>query len=157
MITLFLFSLLALPITLPVDGILDQAVSHYERGEYQKSIDLLSSVDDPSGEINLWLAKSYLKAREWDKAVKTMEKTVEKEPSNAIYHLWLGRAYGERADNRLWPLNDARRLLSEFKKAREISPDSIGIRFDLLEFYAQAPGIVGGGEDKARAEADSKP
>ncbi len=156
MIALFLFGLLGLTMASPADGTLDEAVSNYEKGEYQKSIELLHTVrdtEDVSPDIYLWLAKSYLKVREWDKAVQSMEKAVELSPSDAMYHLWLGRAYGERADNRIWGLGDAKRLLREFIKAREISPDSIDIRFDLLEFYAQAPGIVGGSENKAWDEA----
>ncbi|MEJ2110749.1 MAG: hypothetical protein P8Z37_12740, partial [Acidobacteriota bacterium] len=104
-----------------------------------------------------WLAKSYLKNREWDNAVDTMRKSVEMEPSNATYHLWLGRCYGARADNRfpLFAYGDAKHLLEEFKLARELAPKDIGIRFDLMEFYAQAPGIAGGDEEKAWAEAEA--
>jgi len=83
-----------------------------------------------------------------------MEKAVAMEPSNALYRLWLGRAYGGRAENRTFGFNDARRLLKEFKKASELAPDNTEIRFDLLEYYIQAPGIVGGSRDKAWEEAE---
>jgi tetratricopeptide (TPR) repeat protein len=153
----FLLFLLALPLTSTPDQTLDQAMKHYEKGEYEEAVELLSKIGDSSNnaaEAKFWLGKSYLKVSEWDEAVRAMENAVRIEPSNALYHLWLGRAYGFRADNRIFGFNDARRLLKEFKKARELDPENINIRFDLVEFYAQAPGIVGGGKDKARQEAE---
>jgi len=149
--------LLVLPSATPPEEILNQAVNHYQKGEYKKAVDLLAPIGkkpDATAEISFWLGKSFLKVREWDKAVKEMEKIVEMEPANAVYHLWLGRAYGARAENRFFGFNDARRLHGEFKKAKALAPENIDIRFDLLEFYAQAPGIVGGGEDKAWIEAE---
>ncbi len=35
----------------------------------------------------------------------------------------------------------------------QLSPSSVDARTDLAEFYLEAPGIVGGGQDKARAQA----
>jgi Tfp pilus assembly protein PilF len=37
----------------------------------------------------------------------------------------------------------------------QLSPSNVDARSDLAEFYLEAPGIVGGGQDKARAEARS--
>ena len=156
-ITVLLF-LLVIPSVSQSEGILDQAIQQYEKGEYPKAVELLSKTGNASSvsaEVKFWLGKSYLKVRKWDKAVEAMEKAVQIEPSNALYHLWLGRAYGFRADNRLFGYNDARRLLKEFRKACELAPDNITVRFDLLEFYTQAPGIVGGGKDKAWLEAEA--
>lgn len=156
MYRLFWIFLLVLPMASRAEGILDQAVGYYEIGQYRKTADLLAPLadkPDASAEIGFWLGKTYLKIRKWDQAVDKLERSVALAPSNALYRLWLGRAYGARADNRRFGFNDARRLLKEYKKAEELAPDNIDIRFDLLEFYAQAPGIVGGGEDKAWAEA----
>jgi len=40
-----------------------------------------------------------------------------------------------------------------FERAVALSPDSVDARADLAEFYLEAPSIVGGGQDKARAQA----
>jgi tetratricopeptide (TPR) repeat protein len=45
--------------------------------------------------------------------------------------------------------------LREFKTARKLSPKNLDIRFDLLEFYLEAPGIMGGSKDNANAEAQA--
>ncbi len=46
-------------------------------------------------------------------------------------------------------------MRTEFEHAVEFTPRSWEARTDLAEFYLEAPGIVGGGEDKARAQADA--
>lgn len=148
--------LMVLPLGSQPEGTLDRAIELFGRGEYRKADDLLSTQSDSSedsAEIQFWLGKTYLKIREWDNAVKAMQKAVKMKPSNARFRLWLGRAYGARAENSLIGFGDARRVIREFKKAGELDPENITIRFDLLEFYAQAPGIVGGGKDKAWVEA----
>jgi tetratricopeptide (TPR) repeat protein len=68
----------------------------------------------------------------------------------------LGRIYGEKADRAgfLNAMGLAKKVRSEFERAVEFSPSSWEARTDLAEFYLEAPGIVGGGKDKARAQAE---
>jgi len=140
------------------DAGFEDAVRLYQRGEFKQAIDLLrrlNEADSGKPEIRLWLGKSYLKIRRWDDAVREMEKAVEMDPSNAKYHLWLGRACGSQAEHSSFlkaPFR-ARRVLKEFETARDLDPEDVDVRFDLLEYYLQAPGFLGGGQDKAKAEA----
>lgn len=132
------------------------AIRLYETGDYQKAADLLTASNAGSdAEANLWLGKSYLRLRRWDDAIKTLSQAVRLAPGNGTLHLWLGRAYGEKANRALVfsAFGLARKVASEFEAAVRLSPDNLDARFDLLEFYLQAPGIVGGGRDKALAEA----
>jgi tetratricopeptide (TPR) repeat protein len=102
------------------------------------------------------LCRAYFSENNWDRAITACEKAVGLEPNNAEYHLWLGRAYGEKADasNFLTAAGLARKVRSEFERAVLLSPQDAVARTDLAEFYLEAPGIVGGGQDKARAQAD---
>jgi tetratricopeptide (TPR) repeat protein len=77
------------------------------------------------------------------------------DPDNAQYHLWLGRVYGEKADHAgfLTAAGLAKKVRNEFETAVRLNPDSAEARTDLAEFYLEAPGIVGGGRDKAEAQA----
>jgi tetratricopeptide (TPR) repeat protein len=139
---------------------LDNAIQLYEKGEFRQAVDVLKQFTQTSpkdAETRFWLAKSYMKTREWGAAVREMEKAVELQPSNPLYHLWLGRACGERASRAFFTtaFSLARRVLKEFEIAKNLSPKDPGIRFDLLEFYLQAPGMIGGGKDKALTEAQS--
>jgi tetratricopeptide (TPR) repeat protein len=149
------------PSMLRQDGNLEEAIRFYEKGEFKKAENLLislskSSRDDPK--VRLWLGKTYIKTRQWDDAVKEMEKATQIEPSNALYRLWLGRACGYLAEHTSkfppWtPIGRAQRVIKEFEAASKLAPDDLDIRFDMLDFYLQAWKIVGGDDNKAKAEA----
>lgn len=101
------------------------------------------------------LCRSYLTLGSWDRGIAACEKAVSLEPNNFLYHLWLGRIYGEKADaaNFLSAAGLAGKVRREFERAVSLNPDSAEARTDLAEFYLEAPGIVGGGQDKALAQA----
>src|SRR5437868_10806215 len=42
------------------------------------------------------LCRAYYALQNWDAAISACQKAVEIEPNNSTYHLWLGRAYGEK-------------------------------------------------------------
>jgi tetratricopeptide (TPR) repeat protein len=48
----------------------------------------------------------------------------------------------------------ARKCRAAYEKAVELEPTNLNFRRSLLNFYRQAPGIVGGGMDKAYAQAE---
>jgi len=156
-----LLALLLLFVIVPdacAGGSVDEGIRLYTLGQFNQAVKALSQARDASPDdhtVRFWLGKSHLKTREWDKAVHEMEKAVQLQPSNAKYHLWLGRACGSKASNTIFfkALGWARRVVTEFETARQIAPDDVDVRFDLLEYYLEAPGIVGGGRAKAEAEA----
>jgi tetratricopeptide (TPR) repeat protein len=94
---------------------------------------------------------------EWDRGIPACERAVHLDSTNAMYHLWLGRIYGERADRAgfLTAAGLAKKVRTEFERAVEFDPSNVAARTDLAEFYFSAPGIVGGGKDKARAQAEA--
>lgn len=104
-----------------------------------------------------YLCRAYYAVDDWDHAVSNCEKAVKLVPQSSEYHLWLGRAYGLKADhvNPFSAASLAGKLRKEFERAVELAPDSADARSDLGEFYVDAPGIVGGGLDKAHAQADA--
>jgi tetratricopeptide (TPR) repeat protein len=71
--------------------------------------------------------------------------------------LWLGRAYGMKARHAgpIAAFRLARRVQACFAKAVELDTDNTAALSDLGEYYVDAPAIVGGGLDKARALAAS--
>jgi tetratricopeptide (TPR) repeat protein len=142
-----------------VEGVeLKDGIHLYQKGEFKEAADLLKQLKDShpdSAEIRFWLSKSYAKTRKWDDAVREMEKAAELQPDSAKYHLWLGRFCGFQAEHSsiFKKFFRARPVLKEFETARDLSPGDLDVRFDLLEYYLQAPGFMGGGGDKAEAEA----
>jgi tetratricopeptide (TPR) repeat protein len=101
------------------------------------------------------LCRAFLLLSSWDAGISACEKAVSLQPDNSAYHLWLGRIYGEKADkaNFLVASGLAGKVRTEFEKAVQLSPGNIAARSDLAEFYLEAPSIVGGGRDKAEAQA----
>jgi tetratricopeptide (TPR) repeat protein len=110
----------------------------------------------PTAESFNLLCRAYFDLDDWDAGIPACEKAVSLAPDNGLYHLWLGRIYGEKADRSgfLKAAGLAKKVRSEFERAVEFDPRNWEAHTDLAEFYLEAPGIVGGGEDKARVQAD---
>jgi tetratricopeptide (TPR) repeat protein len=69
--------------------------------------------------------------------------------------MWYGRALGEKADRAtfLTAYSLAKRVKAEFEEATRLNPRNAEALADLSEFYISAPGVVGGGIDKAESVA----
>jgi tetratricopeptide (TPR) repeat protein len=100
------------------------------------------------------LCRAYFSMGDWDHGISACEKAVALEPNNSRYHMWLGRIYGEKADgsNFFSAASLAGKVRTEFETAVRLDPNNVDARSDLGEFYLEAPGIVGGGRDKAEAQ-----
>jgi tetratricopeptide (TPR) repeat protein len=127
----------------------------YEKGDYGKAISILKEAaeKEPSdGDIQLLLIKSYLEDKKYDEAVKAGEKAVADNPKSSLYHQWLGEAYGGKADHAsaLSAYGLARKTQKEFETAVQLDEHNYDAAQDLVEYDCTAPGMVGGGEDKAQ-------
>jgi tetratricopeptide (TPR) repeat protein len=134
--------------TLIASGRVDEALTAL-RGQIN------TSPNDPVAH-NL-LCRAYFSLGQWDRGIADCEKAVWLAPDNSQFHLWLGRIYGEKADKSgfMTAAGLARKVRDEFEKTVHLNPRSVDARSDLAEFYLEAPGIVGGGRDKAQGQADS--
>jgi tetratricopeptide (TPR) repeat protein len=134
------------PQDLLAQGRVDQAVQILQDQIHQ----------NPNAESYNLLCRAYFELDDWNPAVSACETAVSMESGNGLYHMWLGRTYGEKANrvNFLSATGLARKVRSEFERAVELSPGNVDARTDLAEFYLEAPAIVGGGKDKARAQAN---
>jgi tetratricopeptide (TPR) repeat protein len=122
-------------------------------GSIDNAIKTLSGKNDAAS-LNL-LSRADYAIEQWDNAVKNGERAVSASPDNALYHLWLGREYGEKASaaNPLSAASLARKAKSEFEQAVKLDPANVQAHADLAEYYTEAPSIMGGGTDKARDQA----
>jgi tetratricopeptide (TPR) repeat protein len=114
----------------------------------------ISNAPNDAASYNL-LCRAYFSLADWNRGIAACQKAVSLDPSNSRYHLWLGRLYGEKADssNFLTAAGLAKNVRNEFETAVRLSPDNTEARTDLAEFYLEAPGIVGGGQDRAEEQA----
>jgi Tfp pilus assembly protein PilF len=101
------------------------------------------------------LGKAALEKHDADKAAEYFEKAVAQQPKNALYHYWLGSAYGTQAQKASFfaQARLAGKIKDEFEKAVELDPNLIDARFGLVDFYTMAPSIAGGSEEKAMQQA----
>jgi tetratricopeptide (TPR) repeat protein len=101
-------------------------------------------------------SRAYYATEEWDAAIQNAERAVSLRGDDSQYHLWLGRAYGQKAaeiGNPLTAASLARKAKNEFERAVELNPRNVSARADLSEYYVEAPVIMGGGLSKARNQA----
>jgi tetratricopeptide (TPR) repeat protein len=90
-----------------------------------------------------------------DAAVSALEKAVAQSPNDAVAHYWLGSAYGTKAQQSgmFSAAMLAPKVKEQFEKAVAVDPKYVEARMGLVEFYAVAPGFMGGDFDKAAAQA----
>ena len=151
---LFLFSLLLVVSS----AFADSAREMLAAGRIDEVISVLNSrlASTPTdAESSNLLCRAYYALEDWDRAESSCKKAIALDPNNSRYHRWLAHVYGEKADriNFLSAAGLAGKTREEFERAVQLNPDDVDARVDLAEFYFEAPGIVGGGNDKARAQA----
>ncbi len=105
---------------------------------------------DPSA--HLLLCRVFYAQEMSDRAIEQCEAAAAADRASDIY-LWLGRAQGQKAAkaNPLSAFALARKARISFETAVAINGANLPALSDLGEFYVNAPSIVGGGLDKARA------
>jgi tetratricopeptide (TPR) repeat protein len=140
----------------PVES-LKAAHAAYDAGDYPKAAQLLlnaAALSPRDGEIDLLLAKTYYESQQHDAAIASAEKAVALDPQNSMYHEWLGKVNGEKADHAgiFSALSLAKKARREFERAIQLDERNFSAHQALIEFDCSAPGIAGGGEDKARSE-----
>jgi tetratricopeptide (TPR) repeat protein len=103
------------------------------------------------------LCRVYYQEQRWDDAIRECEAAVRLMPLDSGYHLWLGRAYGEKADSihSIKAYDLAKKVRDEFERAVQLDRGNVDALSDLAAFYTAAPGIVGGGKKKAQGVAQA--
>ncbi len=145
---------------LPYASVASSATTLLEQGRVDEAIsEFQSRVNKYPNEAESYnlLCRAYFQIGEWDRGISACERATALDPSNGVYHLWLGRAYGEKADSSsfITAAGLAKKVRQEFETAVQLAPNNADARNDLAEFYLEAPGIVGGGRDKAENQAQA--
>jgi Flp pilus assembly protein TadD len=134
-----------------------QAATLYERTNYQQSLHVLAGDPSPDASVYLLSGKDWFMLGDYKRATEFFEKAVSLAPANSDFELWLGRAWGRRAESSNWLMAgvDASRARQCFERAVALNPQNHEASNDLFDFYLNAPGFLGGGIDKAEAIARS--
>lgn len=134
--------------------LLSQANAALQAGEADKALSLLSSLyqsgANPAEAHNLECRVRYT-LEQWNAAADQCQRAVNQDGQNSNYHMWLGRALGEKANHASFmsAYSLGKQVRTEFEAAARLNPHNAEALADLGEFYYSAPGVVGGGSDKA--------
>jgi tetratricopeptide (TPR) repeat protein len=135
---------------------IQRARALYQRTDYEAVVRLLDNQSDQGAAENALLGKAYYQIGEYKKATDSLERAIEKDPKNSDYYDWLGKVYGKRAETSsiLTAWSYAPKCRKNFERAIELDPKNLEAIDDLFEYSINAPGLVGGGVDKAAAVAE---
>ena len=102
-----------------------------------------------------YLGRVAFAEEDFEAAIGWFTRAADGEGCPAEAHLWLGRAYGYQAQrsNLLRKPLLARKVHTHLEQAVACDPDHVAARWDLMEYYAKAPGFLGGSRRKAGEQA----
>jgi tetratricopeptide (TPR) repeat protein len=131
---------------------------YLERGksaEAQKAFEAIAAEDPKNADAQIFLGQLALRRDDVDKAKPYIEKALQLAPNNAEAHRVMGDIYGRQAQKAsiFSQPGLAKKCLAEYERAVALDPKNIDAHASLFEFYRRAPGIMGGGADKALATA----
>ncbi len=128
----------------------------YQRTDYEKALRVLSGITGRSASIYILTGKCHYMLGEFKKASEALEEAVRLAPDISEAHLWLGRAYGRRAETSTFLTSPglAAKARASFERAVTLDPANTEAASDLFEYYLEAPGFLGGGMEKAKALAE---
>lgn len=134
----------------------DEARKLYHLSEFDKSLQVLKEVPDKDASVWELMGQNYYGQADFKKATEALEKAAALNPSSSDVQLWLGRAYGRRAETSspITAPGHANRARQYFEKATQLNPNNLDAQSDLFEYYLEAPGFLGGGFEKAAAVAE---
>jgi tetratricopeptide (TPR) repeat protein len=130
----------------------ERARELYQKAGYADAIAVLKQQGESDAQILDLLGQCYYQLGDFKKATDALEKAATFAPSDSMIQTWLGRAWGERAATS-FPLAaaaHARKAREAFERAVRLDPANAAAMNDLFDYYIQAPGIMGGGVEKAR-------
>ncbi len=131
----------------------ERAKELYHRTAYNESLAILAPTANKDAATLQLIGQDYFMLAEYKKSTDALEKAAAIDPQNQQIVHWLGRAYGRRAETSgpFTAPGYATKARQMFEKAVALDPSNKEATGDLLDFYLDAPGFLGGGVQKAEA------
>ncbi len=94
---------------------------------------------------------AHFEDEKYSEAIKKLKVAVEIDPKVAEYHHILAKSYGREAERTNWfkAISYAKKTLVHLEIAAELDSQNIDILDDLMDYYREAPGFLGGDSEKA--------
>ena len=131
----------------------ERAQRLFNNTDFDGALRILIASNPKDGPSLLLAGRSYYMTGDFKKSTDYFLKAVAAEPSKSNYYMWLGRAFGRRAETSsfLTAASYATKARENFERSVALNPKNLEAMMDLFEYYLQAPGLLGGGLEKARA------
>lgn len=130
---------------------LNKARDLYQHTDYEASLKEARAIKSPNAAAYALIGQDLFMLGNYKQAIDNLQKAAALEPQNSDYQLWLGRAWGRRAETAspfTAPIA-ASKARQYFELAVKLDPSNKEASGDLLDYYLDAPGFLGGGLDKA--------
>jgi tetratricopeptide (TPR) repeat protein len=137
----------------------NEALRLFDNGKFTQSKPLFLEAlkEDPNKAESYYYLGILAINSDYDGAIDYLKKAVDLDGAVAKYHFMLGNAYGVKAQRAgiLSKFGAASDCKKEYLTAIGLDPKFTDARINLIEYYLQAPGIIGGSVKKAAAESDT--
>jgi tetratricopeptide (TPR) repeat protein len=133
------------------DAGVDRALDLYNHTNYKAAVAALKQKTQDAQTLQL-LGQCYFMQGDFKDATDALERAAALDSGSSMIQTWLGRAYGGRAQTAfaLGAIGHVTKTRTAFEKAVHLDPGNADALNDLFDFYMQAPGVMGGGMDKAQ-------
>jgi len=157
-LALLLAAALAVPVRAADPPAVEEGVRLFRDGRLEEARVALTpaaEANPPNATAIFYLGRIALAREDAKDAQRRFEVAVALDEQSSTYHLWLGRAYGSQAQRagKLSQIGLAKKTKAEFERASALDPENLDAREDLIQYYLQAPGMVGGSVSKAKEQA----
>ena len=157
---LLLLCLFSSPVIFAQDN-LQTGLQLFEAGqlvEARQFFEALHQQQPTNTSASFYLGRIAFARKNYEQAIPWFKTAVDGEQCNADYHVWLGRAYGRHVEQmsmfrKLRNLTLVRNVRTHLEKAVGCDPTHMAAHWDLMRYYIEAPGFVGGSRKKAEEQA----
>jgi tetratricopeptide (TPR) repeat protein len=134
---------------------LERARSLYNLTAFDQSLRVLETIPAKDAAVYDLMGRDYYMEGDYKRSTEALEKALAAEPGDTLLALWLGRAYGRRAESAsvFTAPGYATKARQYLERAVQLDPRNIEALSDLFDYYLEAPGFLGGGEEKAQRTA----
>ena len=136
----------------------DQAINFFQANklpEAQAAFEKLATAEPANSELAYYLGQIAFRRGDVETSVSWLEKTVTLNSGESSYYKALGDAYGLAAQKAgiFSKAGFAKKGFASLDRAVALDPNNLDARESRVNFYRNAPSFVGGGMNKAYAEA----
>ena len=154
----FLFTFLALELSIAQN--LQTGLEHYKNESYEEAIKVFKAIKSNHkdyAEARFYLGRIAFDQQEYDDAKDYFKAAYKRNDQVSKYHTWYGNSIGTLAQSasKIRQGILAPKIKNAYKRAVELNPKDIDAQLGLMEFYSQAPGVMGGSWEKALQAAEA--